>query len=40
MRSKKSRSGKDGAAEILGVNPKTLESRMQRPGIQRNKKKA
>ena len=33
-------SGKDGAAEILGVNPKTLESRMQRLGIQRNKKNA
>ena len=32
-------SGKDGAAEILGINPKTLESRMQRLGIQRNKKK-
>ena len=31
-------SGKDGAAEILGLNPKTLESRMQRLGIQRNKK--
>ena len=31
-------SGKDGAAEILGINPKTLESRMQRLGIQRNKK--
>ena len=31
-------SGKDGAAEILGVNPKTLDSRMQRLGIQRNKK--
>ena len=31
-------SGKDGAAEILGLNPKTLESRMKRPGIQRNKK--
>ena len=30
-------SGKDGAAEILGINPKTLESRMQRLGIQRNK---
>jgi PAS domain S-box-containing protein len=31
-------SGKDGAAEILGLNPKTLESRMQRLGIKRNKK--
>lgn len=31
-------SGKDGAAEILGINPKTLESRMQRLDIQRNKK--
>ncbi len=31
-------SGKNGAAEILGINPKTLESRMQRLGIQRNKK--
>jgi transcriptional regulator with GAF, ATPase, and Fis domain len=30
-------SGKDGAAEILGINPKTLESRMQRLGIKRNK---
>lgn len=30
-------SGKNGAAEILGINPKTLESRMQRLGIQRNK---
>ncbi len=30
-------SGKGGAAEILGINPKTLESRMQRLGIQRNK---
>jgi transcriptional regulator with GAF, ATPase, and Fis domain len=30
-------SGKKGAAEILGLNPKTLESRMQRLGIQRNK---
>ena len=29
-------SGKDGAAEILGINPKTLESRMQRLGIQRS----
>ena len=33
-------SGKDGAAEILGINPKTLESRMQRLGIQRSKKNA
>jgi formate hydrogenlyase transcriptional activator len=31
-------SGKDGAAEILGINPKTLTSRMQRLGIQRKKK--
>jgi len=31
-------SGKDGAAEILGINPKTLESRMQRLGIQRKRK--
>jgi len=31
-------SGKDGAAEILGINPKTLESRMQRMGIERSKK--
>ena len=31
-------SGKDGAAEILGINPKTLESRMHRLGIQRYKK--
>jgi DNA-binding NtrC family response regulator len=30
-------SGKDGAAELLGINPKTLESKMQRLGIQRNK---
>jgi formate hydrogenlyase transcriptional activator len=30
-------SGKGGAAELLGLNPKTLESRMQRLGIQRNK---
>jgi len=30
-------SGKNGAAEILGINPKTLESRMQRLGIQRKK---
>jgi transcriptional regulator with GAF, ATPase, and Fis domain len=33
-------SGKDGAAEILGIHPKTLESRMQRLGIQRVKKNA
>ncbi len=33
-------SGKDGAAEILGINPKTLESRMQRLGIHRSKKNA
>jgi PAS domain S-box-containing protein len=33
-------SGKEGAAEILGINPKTLESRMQRLGIQRDKKNA
>jgi PAS domain S-box-containing protein len=32
-------SGKDGAAEILGINPKTLGSMMQRLGIQRSKKK-
>jgi DNA-binding NtrC family response regulator len=31
-------SGKGGAAAILGINPKTLESRMLRLGIQRNKK--
>jgi len=31
-------SGKHGAAEILGINPKTLESRMQKLGIKRNKK--
>ncbi len=30
-------SGKDGAAEILGLNAKTLESKMQRLGIQRSK---
>jgi len=30
-------SGREGAAEILGLNPKTLESKMQRLGIQRNK---
>ena len=33
-------SGKDGAAEILGINPKTLESMMKKLGIQRNKKNA
>jgi transcriptional regulator with GAF, ATPase, and Fis domain len=33
-------SGKDGAAEILGINPKTLESKMQRLGIQRKKRNA
>jgi PAS domain S-box-containing protein len=33
-------SGKDGAAEILGINPKTLESRLQKLGIPRNKKNA
>jgi DNA-binding NtrC family response regulator len=32
-------SGKDGAAGVLGINPKTLESRMQRLGIQKRKKK-
>jgi formate hydrogenlyase transcriptional activator len=31
-------SGKGGAAEILGINPKTLESKMQRLGIERSKK--
>jgi DNA-binding NtrC family response regulator len=30
-------SGKKGAAEVLGLNPKTLESRMQRLDIQRSK---
>jgi PAS domain S-box-containing protein len=30
-------SGKGGAAEILGLNPKTLESRMKKLGIQRKK---
>jgi PAS domain S-box-containing protein len=30
-------SGKGGAAEILGLNPKTLESRMKKLGIQRTK---
>ena len=33
-------SGKDGAAEVLDINPKTLESMMQRLGIQRSKKNA
>jgi transcriptional regulator with GAF, ATPase, and Fis domain len=33
-------SGKDGAAEILGISPKTLESMMQRLCIQKNKKNA
>jgi transcriptional regulator with GAF, ATPase, and Fis domain len=33
-------SGKDGAAEVLGINPKTLESKIQRLGIQRKKKNA
>jgi transcriptional regulator with GAF, ATPase, and Fis domain len=32
-------SGKNGAAMILGLNPKTLESKMHRLGIQRNKNK-
>jgi len=32
-------SGKGGAAEVLGINPKTLESMMQRLGIRREKKK-
>ncbi len=32
-------SGKDGAAEMLGINPKTLESRMKRLGIKRSNKK-
>ncbi|MCG2824373.1 MAG: sigma 54-interacting transcriptional regulator, partial [Desulfobulbaceae bacterium] len=31
-------SGKNGAATILGLNPKTLESRMQKLGIQRTGK--
>jgi formate hydrogenlyase transcriptional activator len=31
-------SGKDGAAEILGLNPKTLDSKMHRLGIQRDKR--
>jgi DNA-binding NtrC family response regulator len=30
-------SGKNGAAEVLGINPKTLESRMHRLCIQRSK---
>jgi transcriptional regulator with GAF, ATPase, and Fis domain len=30
-------SGKNGAAEILDINPKTLESRMQKLGIRKNK---
>ncbi|MBI5186646.1 MAG: sigma 54-interacting transcriptional regulator [Nitrospinae bacterium] len=30
-------SGKNGAAKVLGLNPKTLESRLQRLGIQRRK---
>ena len=29
--------GKNGAAEILGLNPKTLESKVQKLGIVRNK---
>jgi len=33
-------SGKNGAADILGINPKTLDSRMQKLGIQRSKKNA
>jgi DNA-binding NtrC family response regulator len=33
-------SGKNGAAEILGINPKTLQSRMQKLGIKRSKKNA
>jgi transcriptional regulator with GAF, ATPase, and Fis domain len=31
-------SGKDGAAEILGINPKTLNSRMQKLGIKKDKR--
>ena len=31
-------SGKNGAAQILGINPKTLESRMKKLGIQRKEK--
>jgi len=30
-------SGKNGAAEVLGINPKTLASRMHKLGIERNK---
>ncbi|HSW63172.1 MAG TPA: sigma 54-interacting transcriptional regulator [Dissulfurispiraceae bacterium] len=33
-------SGKGGAAAILGINPKTLSSRMQKLGIERNMKNA
>jgi len=33
-------SGKNGAAELLGLNPKTLASRMQKLGIKRNMKNA
>jgi formate hydrogenlyase transcriptional activator len=33
-------SGKNGAAEILGINPKTLGSRMQKLGLQRTNRKA
>jgi formate hydrogenlyase transcriptional activator len=33
-------SGKDGAAETLGINPKTLESMMKKLNIQRSKKNA
>ena len=33
-------SGKKGAAELLGIHPKTLESRMQKLSIKRNKKKS
>jgi len=32
-------SGKTGAAEVLGLNPKPLESMMKELGIQRSKKK-
>ncbi|MCG8339613.1 MAG: hypothetical protein MJE63_34320, partial [Proteobacteria bacterium] len=28
--------GKDGAAELLGVKPTTLQSRMKKLGLQRN----
>jgi len=31
-------SGKEGAAEMLGLNPKTLASKMQKLGIQRGMK--